>query len=382
MASHPALFILRNLFTRLPYAGATSTLKRRLNLYLSRLEVALGRTRLWSNPVKLTIEAANVCNLRCTACFTGLGEDNGRAASTMSLPLYRKLLDEIGDTLYELEFHNWGEPLLAKQIYTMIEEAAARGISTSISTNLSIPFDAERAERLVRSKLTVLGVSIDGARQQSYEQYRVKGNLELVLRNCRLIADAKRRLGSTTPRFIWEYHVFEHNEGDVELAKSLARELDMEIYVSKGWVTGPEWKPAGPWRFYNQPRAFRCLFLWHYAVVNSDGGVAPCCGTFHREDDMGRVAVAGDGVGATTFREVWNGPRFRAARALYRSRSGPPAVRDTICFDCPVTVTWERFRAHRAARRPSASFVPDYTDNDTWNYFWSRRPRRDANPAP
>lgn len=268
-----------------PQHGYYRVTPRRLaNLYLGRLEYLLGRKRLRSSPVKLTVESTSICNLRCPACFTGAGEV-GRARGHMSPELYDRLLDELGPYLFEIEFHNWGEPLLAKQLAPMVERAARRGIATTVSTNFSIPFDAERAEALVRSGLSLLGVSIDGARQETYEQYRVRGNLELVLQNCRLVRDAKRRLKSATPRLIWEFHVFEHNAGDVPLARQMAEELEMQISVDKGWVVGEEWDRGGDFAYFFNPRPYRCPFLWRHAVVNNDGGVAPCCGTFYEEDD-------------------------------------------------------------------------------------------------
>ncbi|HJQ84543.1 MAG TPA: radical SAM protein, partial [Candidatus Binatia bacterium] len=277
-------------------------------------------------------------------------------------------LAELGDYLFELEFYNWGEPLLCKHIHTMVEEATARGISTTISTNFSFPWDAARAERLVTSGLTVLGVSIDGARQETYERYRVRGNLERVLANCRLVAEAKRRLGSRTPRLVWEFHVFEHNVDDIARARELARELEMEISVDKGWTIGPEWAPEGEWRFFDRPKPVRCPFLWGFGVVNNDGGVAPCCGTFFSDDDMGRVDER------TTFGAVWNADRFRRARGFFRERAGDAAARKLACFDCPQTIVWERWKAHRAAGKPRAAFDPGFSMNDVVNYFWSRRP--------
>ena len=78
-----------------PWEGAKLTWRRRLNLYLQRLEHRLGRTKLWSKPCKLTVEATNICNLRCPGCFTGTNQD-GRARSHMSLELFNQLMDELG----------------------------------------------------------------------------------------------------------------------------------------------------------------------------------------------------------------------------------------------------------------------------------------------
>lgn len=358
-----------------PWKGYRLTAKRLLNLYRVRYQYVSGRTAVRGMPVKLTIEPTSACNLQCPGCFTGIDEV-GRQRGAMSLELYRSLLAELGDYLFELEFYNWGEPLLAKQLPIMIREAHDRGISTTVSTNFSIPFDAEKAERLVASGLTVLGVSIDGARQESYEQYRVRGELALVLKNCRLITDAKRKLGSRTPRLVWEFHVFEHNHQDVELAQQMARDLDMDICVSKGWNIGAEWNPGGEWQFFGKPRPVRCPFLWGFAVVNNDGGVSPCCGTFYSEDDMGRVSGEIGRPDGTTFREVWNGERFQAARGFYRRRDGSEEARAHVCHDCPNTILHEEWREHRAAGGDARSFQVRFTMNDVVNYFWNRRPGR------
>jgi MoaA/NifB/PqqE/SkfB family radical SAM enzyme len=357
------------------YDGVRLTLKRLLNLYLVRYQQERGHVRLRGYPVILTVEAGNVCNLRCPACFTGAGEV-GRVRSFMPLDLYRSLLAELGDYLFSIDFYNWGEPLLSKDIYTMVEEAAGRGISTGISTNFSIPFDAERAERLVRSGLHVLGVSIDGASQESYEQYRVRGDLATVLENCRLVRDAKRRLGSRTPRLVWEYHVFAHNVHEIDQARAMAAELEMEISVEKGWVVGPDWDAKSEFQYVINAAPKRCDFLWRRAVVNNDGGVAPCCGTFYQEHDFAKLAIGASELGQRSFREAWNGEKFLAARRLFRSRAGDS--RDLICYDCPITVMWEKYQRHRAAGGDAADFDVGFSTNDSFNFFFGRRPAAGA----
>ncbi len=292
----------------------------------------------------------------------------------MSLELFSRLFDELGPYLIELELHNWGEPLLGKHVYEIIEHASRAGVSTVASTNFSIPFDAERAERLVASGLTMLAISADGARQDSYQAYRVRGDLGLVLANCRLLVEAKRRLGSQLPILIWDFHEFSHNVDDVDLARQMASELGMGFAAHKGWVVGPERDLDPRWQFFLNPQPLRCQFLWRQAVVNHDGGVAPCCGTFYKEDDLGRIAVTpGDLDASASFREVWNSERFQAARRLYESRSGPPEVEKSICYHCPQTLIWERYKAHVAAGGSADDFDVGIGTNDCFNFFWNFR---------
>ncbi|MEX0785056.1 MAG: radical SAM protein [Dehalococcoidia bacterium] len=349
------------------YPGLKLTPKRLLNYHVVKLQRSLGHTKLLGKPLTLTLEATNVCNLNCPYCFTGVNEV-GRTRSMMSMEQYQRLLDELGDYALAIDFYNWGEPLLNKNIYEMIRLAADRGLSTIISTNFSVPFDRERAEKLVRSGLAALGAGVDGARQESLEQYRVGADFEKVIANLKLLVEAKRALGSDTPAITWSFHVFEHNRHEIEEARAHAAELGIQFEASKGWVAGEEWDPNDEVAFpaNTGPSASRCKYLWEYAIVNNDGGVAPCAACFYKEDDFGSAETR-------SFKSVWNNTAFQTARKLFQSRD-VPGGQDLICHQCPYTLAWEHYQRHRARGLPKSTFEPGYTTNDWVNYFFSRKP--------
>ena len=151
------------------YPGLKLTAKRLLNYYLAKFQRARGNIKVRGYPLLLTFEATNVCNLHCPYCFTGDGQI-GRKRTMMPMDMYQRLIDELGDYALLIDFYNWGEPLLNKNIYEMVGLASGRGISTIISTNFSVTFDQKRAEKLVNSGLAILGAGIDGASQETYEQ--------------------------------------------------------------------------------------------------------------------------------------------------------------------------------------------------------------------
>lgn len=363
------------------FEGATPTMRRLRNLWLMTWENYRIEPVPRSVPARLCIESTSACNLRCPHCFTGAGEV-GRPAATLSLAFYRRLLDELGDRLWQIEFHNWGEPLLNKHLFTMIAEATGRGLSTSLCTNFSLPFDAPRAEDLVCSGLKVMGVSIDGSDQETYEQYRVRGQLHRVLENCRLVVDAKRRLQARTPRIIWGFHLFAHNVDDVDAARSAADDIGVEFHVSRGRVVGPDWDPDERVIAHEQVTPMPCSTLFHTAVVYADGSIAPCRGSFYPQDDVGHVA-ADDRSGAATFREAWTGEGLQTARRLFRERTTTPQTRESVCLDCPALLDWHSFVRHVAERGRPADWMPAFDSNQRYNYFWSRAPhRRGAAGAP
>jgi MoaA/NifB/PqqE/SkfB family radical SAM enzyme len=363
-----------------PFDGFVPTHRRAANLYLNRLEHYFRRTHLRSLPIKLIVEPFNACNLRCPGCFTGAG-GRGRPTSMMPMALYDALLRELGDVLFEVEAFNWGEPLLNPAIEDMIAAATARGIATKLNTNFSLPFDAARADRLVRAGLTTLTVSIDGATQESYARYRVRGDLATVLHNCRLINDAKRRHSTIRPKLNWEFHVFPHNVGDLDAVRAAARELDMHLLVFKGTVPGDDWDVERRFKYCVDPQPMPCASLWAIATVNNDGGVAPCNGTFYREDDMGSLGLDAAALARDGFRAVWNNQRFVTARRFYRRREASNGERQHVCFECPQTRLYDDWRRHRAGGGMPSDFEVRYSTNDGWNYFWNRRPTRPGGHA-
>ena len=359
------------------YPGLKMTPKRLINYQIVRYQRARGHSKLRGYPLFLTFEATNVCNLHCPYCFTGIGEV-GRERSMLPMDVYSRLLDDLGDYALQLDFYNWGEPLLNKNIYEMIRMAADRGLSTVISTNFSVPFDEERAEKLVRSGLAAIGAGVDGARQQSLEQYRVGADFEKVMRNIKLLVDAKRRLGSETPRVVWSFHVFDWNRHEIEEARAMARALGIGFEATKGWVAGEEQDRDGAVQFPagTGPASERCKYLWTYAIVNNDGSVAPCAACFYQEDDYGSLA-------GSTFKEVWNNEKFQAARRLFHSREQASALgKGLVCFDCPYTLVWEDYQQHRAQSGSKESFRPRYTTNDWFNYFFNRKRTSGVPSAP
>ena len=358
----------------LDYPGLKLTPRRLLNYALLRWEEGRGRTRLRASPLVLVIETGNLCNLRCPACFTGAGQ-TGRSRSFFPMPLYRSLIKELGDRVLMVELCNWGEPLLNEHLEEMIALASEKGASTITSTHFSVGLDHDRAERLVRSGLSILGVSLDGATQETYERYRIGGNMSRVLGNVQLVRAARDRIGARFPRIVWEYHVFPHNVHEIDAARRLAVEHGMEFSVSKGWVNGPDPLPNGPYEVNFTGVMPRCRFLWQRAVVHNEGGIAPCDGCFHREDDFGSMTlepgISSSELASNSFREVWNNSSFVAARQLFRD-AGHGAARDLICASCPVTSMWHGYRNHVARGLPAETYDPNFTENDGHNFFVSR----------
>jgi len=328
--------------------------KAYFNWLRANWELLRGASEIKAKPLKITFDPTNVCQLRCPLCPTGL-EVQDREQGHASLPMFEKVLEELGEHLFFIDFFNWGEPLLNTHIEDFVRLAAARKITSRISTNLSLPLTDERIERIVMSGLNELVVSLDGASSATYGLYRRRGNFDLVFNNLRRLIEAKHGLGLKRPLITWQFLVFGFNEHEIPKARALAADIGVEkliflpAFLDEGRYPMAEsdkaliatWKPKSPlYQIENstgddtKPRS-RCG--WHYmsAAVNWDGTVASCCTTFSKQDDFGTIGRGAE----NSFMGVFNNAAFRSVRERYAGRRKEPV--NLVCEKCPTPAIME-----------------------------------------
>jgi MoaA/NifB/PqqE/SkfB family radical SAM enzyme len=295
-------------------------------------------------PYNLIVDLSNTCNLRCPLCFAGQRRLVPRK-NLMSLKSYKRVIEPLRDYLLQVFLYNNSEPLLNRDVYDIISHNRSSNIGSVVSTNLSLPVDAER---LVSSGLEYLIVSIDGSTQETYERYRVGGDLDLVLANLKDVLEARSRARSRLPFIEWQTLVTSKNEAELNDLKRFAYDLGVDVvrfanlnfYAVEGDTAEieAEWLPEDPaYRAFASertslgPGARRrpCFWLWRTSVICANGGVIPCC--LFDTSDWGNVLEQ-------SFADIWNGRLYRSARRLGVSSVQEPS--GTVCDGCPARFVW------------------------------------------
>ena len=131
---------------------------------------------------------------------------------------------------------------LTRQI---IERSHQRRIFTLLSTNCTLVTPQIAAE-LVGCGLDHLVCAIDGITQESYQMYRVGGDVQVALEALKTIVEERKRQRSST--FVeWQFLVHGHNAEEVQQAKLLAKTLGVHIRFAP--LRGMEWD-AGLQRYW------------------------------------------------------------------------------------------------------------------------------------
>lgn len=167
------------------------------NLRLNELEYTLGRTYLRSMPRCLGLVIGNGCNIDCVHCYQAKNGDNLLRPPEVGRALRREF-EAFYPYLTTLRLQG-GEVFALRGFAELLEDAAAiKRPIVSISTNGTLIDDAW-AERIVRTPLRTVTISIDGAQPSTFARLRRGADLDTVLAAARRIRRWKQKLGSELP---------------------------------------------------------------------------------------------------------------------------------------------------------------------------------------
>ena len=127
-----------------------------------------------------------------------------------------------------IEMSNWGEIFLNKDIADIIKFAYENGVTLYCGNGTNFnDVDDIVLEYLVKYKVEYLNISIDGACQETYSQYRIHGSLEKVLSNIKRLNYYKDLYNSEYPKLSWQFIIFGHNEHELPIDKELCKKYRM-----------------------------------------------------------------------------------------------------------------------------------------------------------
>ena len=270
------------------------------------------------NITSLIIEPTNTCNLRCTFCFVtdGMTRDGG----FMDFNLFKKIIDDCTD-LEHLCMHNWGEPLLHKDIFRMIEYAKNKGVNYVVMNTNGTLLTDKMINRIVNSKLDIIRFSIDGS-AETFK--RVRGveleNIEKNIKKLKIIKEKKRpelKMGVV-------FTVEEDTEGDAEEYINHWKKIVDHVRLQPKLITSPRTEVC--------PEPFgkdygKLVVLW-------DGRVIPCCVDYNANLMIGNIQN-------DTIPNLWESEKLNILREQHLKGEFPDTCAN--CNECESKKAEKRF---------------------------------------
>ena len=270
------------------------------------------------NLTSLIIEPTNTCNLRCSFCYVTEGME--RPEGFMSLDLFKKLVDDCPG-LEHLCMHNWGEPLLNKDIFSMFDYAHNSGVKWLVMNTNGTLLSPKMRRRIVESPLSIIRFSIDGS-AETFK--RVRGvELENIRDNILRLRELKEK---------------ERPELSMGVVFTVEEDTwqDAEEYIEE-WSRIVDHVRLQP-KLVEGPRIDACpeLFGKDYGklVVLWDGTVIPCCVDYNATLKLGNAWE-------TPVTQLWRAEEMHRLRARHLEGEFPDRCAE--CQECETPVTEKRF---------------------------------------
>ena len=314
------------------------TLAKRKNLalqYASRTLLPLAEPAL---PHILHVGVTTMCNLSCPACPTGTGS-LGRPGVHLDFDTYSKTIDELRDSLLFALFWDWGEPLMHPRLAEMIAYAGRGAVKSVVSTNGTVANTEPQLERLVLAQPSVVIVCVDGADQETHEQYRAGAALTRVLETIRLLRKIKDRLGTPYPAIEFRVLATSGNQHQMAQLLELAQQCGADFFNVKSlrpydyrgnsidsqlvpiapglsrYAYGPADRTPAERLNFKRLGPLHCGKPHRAPTLNSDGTLSFCSYASDESEHFGAVRPG-------AFVELWRSQRTLDKRAVFDRQGG------------------------------------------------------------
>jgi MoaA/NifB/PqqE/SkfB family radical SAM enzyme len=294
----------------------------------------------------IRLEASTVCQLKCPSCPTAFRE-TGKILGVGFLKFsdFKNILDK-NPWLSHIELSNWGEIFLNPELIKIMKYAHKKSVALYVGTGANLNNVKEEVlEALVKYRLRRITCSIDGASQEIYSIYRVKGNFQQVIENIKSINKFKARYKSPYPILRWQFIAFGHNEHEISKARKMAKNMNMSFKLKLSFddlygkpfssiknaelirnETGLGVASRSEFREkYGKEYVLRncCLILWTNPQINYEGKVLGC--SINYWGDYGNAFKDG-------LKKCLNNEKINYARAMLMGKQ--KSRMDIPCIHC------------------------------------------------
>ena len=245
-------------------------------------------------PVRLWIETSSRCNLACRLCVNK--DIDASLKGDMDFNLFKKIIDEAKDYVFDINLFHRGEPLLHPDIDRMIRYANTNNIKTRIHTN-GVLLNKDLSIKLIKSGLDLISFSFDGYTKDTYEKNRIGADFEKTLGNIIEFLKIKQESGLKRPYTIVQVMEFDENlsaEIFENQKKQFIKKFDNlplnKLVIRKPHNWGGLLEIEGIRKVNkNRDKLIPCTFPWYSLTIFYNGKVYLCPQDFEGEILLGNL---------------------------------------------------------------------------------------------
>ena len=313
-------------------------------------------------PSSIDIEPVNSCNFRCPHCQVTYWD---KVVSHIQIPAFEMILNQL-PLLIWVKLQGMGEPMLNRDLFSMLELGEKRNIHMQFTTNGSL-LKGDVARQISKLKNTSIHFSIDGASAEVFQSIRVGSRFDIVCENIKnfaaLVEDPNQlrmsawmvltkknvheakdvvRLVKQLGINVLTLQPFLNNWGKEDITQRVDQiKLDPKPILSEeAYDSLDEVEKAARQEgvdlkvfkgdFYSESR--KCSWPWRSAYICANGDVVPCA--ILADSDTVKMG----NIYEQEFKEIWNSNKYQLFRERH-IRHELPKYCQHCYLDCEVTTS-------------------------------------------
>ncbi len=246
----------------------------------------------------------------------------------MSIAMYEKLVNEIekNKTLVKrVHLHNYGEPLLDKDLALKIRLAKEAGVQeVYFVTNASL-LTEEKVHQYIAAGLDEFKISFCGTDPGTYNNTMIGLDFEKTMSNIKTFFRVRRALDAKQPRVMIQYLPQPNNRGRTdEFIALFDGMIDKKLGDSINIFNLHNFGGGRSYSDTSMSACTICDYPWRTMVILYDGRVVPCCLDYNGKQIVGDVKAA-------SIADIWNGTMYRQMREDFKALN---YVRYPVCLRC------------------------------------------------
>ena len=323
-----------------------------LNLCNAAYTLTTEPAHIDSQPFRLYVEPTTRCNLECRMCYQVTLQ---RPKLDLSFNDFLRILHHF-PYLQDLQLQGIGEPLLNPDIFRMIAYAKSKRIRVGFFTNATL-INPEVSEKILKSGLDWINLSLDGASPDIYEKIRKGADFEEVIKNIITLMETKKK--RKAPKISLWFTAMKMNIAELPAIIGLAKRLEIEKVVAQGihfwgndfcrdylkkdsllndvdltektFIQAVKEAKKLKIKLNFRPRYFEkrtrriCRWPWVSCFITVEGYVTPCC-----VQGSDPLMINFGNIFEKDFKDIWNSLPYQDFRRQLKSKYLPE-----ICQDCP-----------------------------------------------
>ncbi len=313
------------------------TFRKLWNVFLCSWAYIFKTNKSAVSPFILSLELWNECNAGCLFCRDAKGKIyninpqkpviDSISKGKMPTEMAKDIIDQIKEDVLIAVLYTNGEPLLYKDLASLVKFSTERNVMTMISTN-GLLFTEENARGILGGGIDFIKIQLGGFTQDIYSIQIRYGEVEKLKANIRMVARLKKELKAHTVILI-DWITYQYNQHQIPLIRQFCKENGLMLSFRQGNPRGGlEGKETA---LPTSTLPISCDWLWKAMQVNFNGEVLQCCEGVIWSDIKPYTTFQ---TKASNVKAIWNGKEAQSTRERMKTQ-GRPSME--ICKQCQRT---------------------------------------------